>query len=491
MPSVIPAPARATDREAAAFEFGATGRIVADETARGVAELLAADVELRIGRRLDIVTDDAGPADLELRIEPFPSASVEAHRLQVSTAGARLTATTAEGLYRGTRTILQLLGTDGTIAATLIEDEPRFAYRGVMLDVARHFFSVDDVTRYIEAIALLKFNHLHLHLTDDQGWRLEIDSRPELTRRGSTTSVGGHGGGHYTHDDYRAIIDFAAARFITVVPEIDVPGHTNAALHSYPELTPDGIAPEPYEGIEVGFSSLDAARPETYAFLEDVIGEVAALTPGPYLHLGGDESLSTPADEYATLIARATSIGAATGKTIIGWHEMGASDALPRGTVGQYWSFTKPQDDSAERTRTFARNGGRVVLSPADVAYLDMRYPGEATGPDGRVLGLEWAEGATSLVDAYGWEPTSIVDGIGEADILGVEAPLWTETARHIDDVTFLAFPRAAAIAEIAWSPRAVRDIDDFTRRLPAFTGLLDERGVRHHAAAAEHRSVS
>ena len=257
--------------------------------------------------------------------------------------------------------------------------------------------------------------------------------------------MGGDGGGSYTKDDYRRIVEYAAERFITIVPEIDLPGHTNAALSAYPELNCDGVAPAPYEGTEVGFSSL-CASPEradaTDRFLADVTRELAELTPGPWLHLGGDESLSTSRDDYLDLVRRMTQAGAATGKTIIGWHEMGASRELPAGTVGQYWSFVEPEGDAAELTRSFVEQGGSVILSPADVAYLDMKYVDDPQNALGHTLGLDWAKGPTTLDEAYLWEPSSIIPGVDERDILGVEAPIWTETLASISDVEFMAFPR-------------------------------------------------
>ncbi len=167
-----------------------------------------------------------------------------------------------------------------------------------MLDVARHFFGVADVKRFVDLMALYKLNRLHLHLTDDQGWRLAIRSWPKLAKHGGSTEVGGGPGGFYTQRQYAELVAYAAARYVTVVPEIDMPGHTNAALASYAKLSCDGIAPALYTGIEVGFSSLCIRKELTYRFVDDVIGEVAALTPGPYLHIGGDEAQATAPDDY-------------------------------------------------------------------------------------------------------------------------------------------------------------------------------------------------
>ena len=395
----------------------------------------------------------------------------ESYALEIDGAGIRISAADDAGAFYAQQTLRQLV-VEGRVPFVTVDDSPRFEYRGAMLDVARHFFGVEDVKRYIDDIALLKFNYLHLHLTDDQGWRIQIDSWPELTGAGATTEIGGRGGGFYTKADYQKIIDYAASKFITVVPEIDMPGHTNAASVAYPELS--DIPVEPYEGIEVGFSSLAIRSEKTYEFVDDVVRELAAMTPGPYLHLGGDESLTTTDEDFRYFIGRATAIAAQYGKTIIGWHEMGRSTDLPTGTVGQYWSYTDPRDGAAEHTLSFVEQGGKVIMSPCNVAYIDQKYDALTE------LGLAWA-GPTSIPESYQWDPAAIVPGIGDAQLLGVEAPMWTETLADIQDVEFMAFPRIASIAEIAWSPAGPRDFAEFEPRLDRFTALLDELGVKHY----------
>ena len=512
---IVPAPTSAEFPDAAPFRLDASSRIVASGAgADPVAELFAEQARRATGYELPVVDGDAAAsgrpsqdgADLAFVVAAgsAPDGADEGYVLEAGVDGVRISADTAEGLFRGTQSLRQLLPPaiertdaaggepDGgwTVPAASVADAPRFAYRGAMLDVARHFFPVEDVLAYLDAMALVKLDVLHLHLTDDQGWRLQIDSWPELTGIGASTSVDGDGGGFYTKDDYRRIVDYAAARFITIVPEIDLPGHTNAALSAYPELNCDGVAPAPYEGTEVGFSSL-CASPEraeaTDRFLADVTREVAELTPGPWLHLGGDESLSTSTEDYLDLVRRIGAAGAATGKTVIGWHEMGASRELPPGTIGQYWSFVEPEDDAAGQTRSFVEQGGRVIMSPADVAYLDMEYVDDPQGPLGGRLGLDWAKGPTSLDEAYKWDPAAIVPGVGDEEILGVEAPLWTETIRAHSELEFMAFPRILAIAEIGWSPRpaaGVRgdgDIEEFFGRVAAVGRHLDALGVAYH----------
>ena len=465
MATVIPAPVTRVDSDGD-FTITATTTISGEPTVTGyLAGLLGLEMMA------------AGDIQFILGSGPAPGG----YTLVVTPAGIRIEADDAAGLFAGAQTLRQLLPpaafatgpqlTPWLVGATHIVDYPRFAYRGAMLDVARHFFPVDAVKRYIDDIAILKLNYLHLHLTDDQGWRIAIDSWPKLTEVGAVTQVGGGGGGWYSKDEYREIVRYAASRFITIVPEIDMPGHTNAAIAAYPLL---GDAPAmPYEGIEVGFSSLAIRAESTYRFVDDVVREIAELTPGPYLHLGGDESLATTEDDFLAFIARATEIAARYGKTLIGWHEMGRSRDLPRGTVGQYWSFTTAQEGAAEHTVSFVEQGGQVIMSPADVAYLDIKYDQHSP------LGLVWANGPTPLPAASDWDPADIIPGIGDDQLLGVEAPVWTETIATIDDLEWMAFPRLAAIAEIAWSARELRQFAEFAPRLAQLGARWDAAGIR------------
>ncbi|HET6672373.1 MAG TPA: family 20 glycosylhydrolase [Agromyces sp.] len=502
MTGIVPAPASLEwHHSAEPFLLEGRSRIVASGAARAVGMTLASELRAATDHHVPVADGGAGGSDISLvLLDTTGTDDDESYMLATSHHGIVIEAAAPAGLYRGAQTLRQLLTatTDGggptpatgawIAPAVSIRDAPRFAYRGVMLDVVRHFFPVEDVLRLIDALATLKVNVLHLHLTDDQGWRLHIDSWPELTDVGASTSVGGAGGGFYSKDDYRRIVDYAAERFITIVPEIDLPGHTNAALSAYPELNHDGVARQPYEGVEVGFSSLSAAPERAEAtdrFLSDVLREVAELTPGPWLHVGGDESLSTSEADYVDLVRRITTTAAATGKTPIGWHEIGASTSLPIGTIAQYWGYLEPQGDAARLTTSVVEQGGRVIMSPADVAYLDIQHVGNPPTSAGYELGLDWANGPTSLEDAHSWEPTAIIPGIGEEQILGVEAPLWTETARTIADVEFLVFPRVAAIAEIGWSPapsEGGRDYEGFARRVASVGAHWDAAGIGYCA---------
>jgi hexosaminidase len=449
--------------------------------------LLTARTGLTLGER--------GTRTIELRVDAGDTP--ESYALTVDADIVRITGADAAGLFYGVQTLGQLITPvdDGWhVPAVTITDAPRFEYRGVMLDVARHFHPTETVKAYIDRAASLKFNALHLHLTDDQGWRLELSSRPALTEVASGTSVGGDPGGFFTKADYAEIVAYAASKHMIVVPEIDMPGHTHAAGLAYPELVEEPVITDhmreivrdyggeipqngvPYDGMAVGFSSLRIHEEATYDFVADVFGELAGMTPGPYLHLGGDEALGTAPEDFAVFVERVSTLIADLGKTPVTWHEAGAAPGLHPDTVGQYWGFVTPTDGMDDKTRAFVANGSRVILSPADAVYLDMKPTPDST------LGLTWANGHTSVERAYSWEPSDVIAGIVDDDILGVEAPLWTETVRDLDGIDTLAFPRIAAAAEAAWSPATgesdLRTWESFRERVGAMGPLWTAMGI-------------
>src|SRR5688500_18583970 len=261
-----------------------------------------------ITNKISLTSSEQNHGNIRLALDGNAGLGEEGYELSVSANGIKLSANHAAGLFYAIQTLRQLLPTHPTQSVSLpavsIRDSPRFSWRGAMLDVARHFFGVEDVKRYIDLIAHYKLNRLHLHLTDDQGWRIEIKSWPKLTDIGATTQVSGGGGGYYTQEQYKEIVDYAHSRHVMIVPELDTPGHTNAALASYPQLNSSEEAPALYEGTQVGFSTLWINSEITYQFLDDVIRELAALTPTPYIHIGGDEARSTPEKDYKKFIKR-------------------------------------------------------------------------------------------------------------------------------------------------------------------------------------------
>ena len=460
---IIPAPVSAVGSGA---DFHLDRNTVIQTRSPKVGALLAADISAATGLRL-AVTPSAAPADRRIALRIAAGHGDEGYRLEVQRTGVEVTASTPEGLFAGTQTLLQLR--DGkTIAGGTVEDHPRFGYRGAFLDLARHFHTPDEVKKYIYEIRRLKINHLHLHLSDDQGWRIQIDSWPRLTEIGGApgTGVDGVGGGFLTKAQYTDIVNYAADRFVTIVPEIDMPGHVNAAQVAYPELTCDGVAPRPRTDTAVGYSSLCIASETTYRFAEDVIRELAAITPGRYLHIGGDEAHATTEDDYVAFQNRVIPLVARYGKTAYGWNEIAQSPAA-HDAVAQYWS-------SATSNPTVAgavAQGMRVIMSPSNKTYLDMKYDRNTR------LGLSWA-GYIEVRTAYDWDPGTYVSGVPESSILGVEAPLWSETLRSIDDIEFMAFPRLAAIAENAWSAPAGKDWESFRARLAAYGPQWTARGV-------------
>jgi hexosaminidase len=482
---IMPAPASAEPGNGQ-FTVGPGLVIVSASTDKAVSRI-ATDLAQMIGRatggpRPGILTSAEAQtgARIVLAVGDRSDLTGEAYDLTVGTQEVSLHAATASGLFYAVQTLRQMLPywteyeamnvpkpLTIPIDAVHIVDHPRFAWRGAMLDVARHFFGVDDVKRYIDLIALYKVNRLHLHLADDQGWRIEIKSWPQLTERGGSTEVGGGTGGFYTQQQYSDLVAYAADRFVTIVPEIDMPGHTNGALTSYAELNCTGRAPEPYTGTDVGFSALCVDKDVTYRFIDDVVREIAALTPGPYFHAGGDEVKTLNEDQYRQFVERVQTIVQAHGKQMVGWDEIAVAKLLPTSIV-QHW---RP-----DASRAKLEASPHLILSPANRLYLDMKYHEQTS------LGLHWA-GYVSLKQAYDWDPVASLDTAAER-ILGIEAPIWTETLANMRDVEFLAFPRLALVAELAWAPAARHDWTRVRGTLGAQAPRWTALGINFYRAA-------
>ncbi|CAH0999321.1 Beta-N-acetylhexosaminidase [Neolewinella maritima] len=397
-----------------------------------------------------------------------------AYRIDFADGEIEIQASDRDGMLNAVKTLAQVLHFSGADAGAVyisegeISDTPRYAYRGFMLDVARHFFNPEEVKQVVDRIAAYKINHLHLHLSDDQGWRIEIKGYPRLTEVGAATEVDGTPGGFYTQAEYSDLVDYAQQRGITVIPEIDMPGHTNAALSAYPILNVDGEEVQPYTGTNVGFSTFDVDQDSVYVFINDVVEQLAALTPGPYIHLGGDESDATDHEDYVRFIDEVQQIVQQHGKTAIGWDEVATSKLAP-GTVVQLWAHPEYALQAKEA-------GNPVLMSPATRTYLDMQYDSTSR------IGLHWA--AYIEVDsAYLWDPATLAPGISDGDILGIEAPLWSETVRTLEDIDYLTFPRLLALAEVGWTPQDRREWEDFKRRLRAQVEWLEAQGVGVYAS--------
>ncbi len=396
----------------------------------------------------------------------------EGYLLTIAEQLVTLQANQAAGVFMGIQTLAQIIQKGGEeqkvwlLASGSITDYPEYSYRGSMLDVSRHFFGVDVVKRFIDQMAAYKMNVLHLHLTDDQGWRIEIKSWPNLTTIGGSTQVGGGEGGFYTQEQYKEIVQYAKERFITIVPEIDMPGHTNAANTAYPELNGAKKKAELYTGTEVGFSTFDTRKEVTYQFVEDVIREIAEITEGPYIHIGGDESHVTKADDYVYFINRTRAIVKKYNKVMIGWDEIAHAD-IDANDIVQYWA-------KGENALMGVEKGAKVLMSPSKQTYLDMKYDSTTH------IGLDWA--ALIEVDAaYNWDPATLEKGIAKENILGVESPLWTETVVTVDDIDYLVFPRIIGHAEIGWSPASHRSWESYKLRLAKHGPRLKAMGVKFY----------
>lgn len=405
------------------------------------------------------------------------STTTEGYAISSNDQRVLVTSGTQEGLYRAMQTLRQLVpleavhsqeweGDIWAIPGGEIIDEPTFAYRGAMLDVARHFFKVADVKRYIDVLSLYKINTLHLHLADDQGWRIEIKSWPKLTGIGGSTAVGGGKGGFYTQEDYKEIVDYALQKHITIIPEIDMPGHTNAALASYPELNCNNKSPKLYTGMRVGFSSLCVEKEITYQFVNDVVRELAAITPGDYIHLGGDESHATSKKDYITFLQQVFPIIRKYKKKVMGWEDI-QSAGIDEQTIIQHWT-------NKGKATAGAKQGAQIVLSPAPFTYLDMKYN------DSTTLGLTWA-GTISIEKAYDWNPMEALDGNYAAQIIGIESPLWTETVTTIDELEYMAFPRIIGHAALGWNGKPRLDKQSYFDDLNLEYQRLDSLKVHYY----------
>ncbi|GAA2478703.1 beta-N-acetylhexosaminidase [Streptomyces gobitricini] len=482
---IVPAPASVRPG-GSPYTLTARTRIRVDgdaREARRIGTYLAEVLRPSTGYALP-VTGDGGTGGIRLRLSGRETAlGEEGYRLESGPGGVTITAREPAGLFHGVQTLRQQLPASvekdtrqpgpWKVAGGTITDTPRYAYRGAMLDVSRHFFTVEQVKRYIDQMALYKINKLHLHLSDDQGWRIAIDSWPRLATHGGSTQVGGGPGGHYTKAQYRDIVAYAASRHLEVVPEIDMPGHTNAALASYAELNCDGVAPSLYTGTEVGFSSLCVAKDITYDFVDDVIRELAALTPGRYLHIGGDEAHSTRHEDYVAFMDRAQATVAKYGKTVVGWHQLAGANPA-KGALVQYWGLDRTGDAEKARVAEAARNGTGLILSPADRLYLDMKYTKDTP------LGLSWA-GYVEVRRSYDWDPGTYLPGAPASAVRGVEAPLWTETISSGAHIDRMAFPRLLSAAELGWSPAASHDWEGYRQRLAGQGPRLEALGVDFH----------
>jgi hexosaminidase len=501
--SIVPAPVSLEARQGE-FALNRDTRIVlgsaSDPELTGIAEMFAAPLRAASGLPLPVSSAEGAAlrGAIVLQVEPRAGAPEEGYRIQVDENRVTLTSATHAGLFRGVQTLRQLLpageSSKWTVPAVEIEDAPRFAYRGMHLDVGRHFFPVSFVKRYIDLLAFYKFNTFHWHLTEDQGWRIEIKKYPRLTEVGACrneTQLGrnrnpfiGDGTrtcGFYTQDEIRDVVAYAAKRHITIIPEIEMPGHSLAALAAYPEL---GCGPGPYQvGTHWGvLEDIYCPKEETFTFLENVLTEVMALFPSHYIHIGGDEApkkaweqspiaqavikregLKDEHELQSYFIQRMERFLNAHGRSIIGWDEILEGGLAPNATV---MSWRGVSGGIAA-----AKQGHDVIMAPTTFVYLDYLQGPQAGEP----LGIG---GFLPLEKVYSYEPLPPELTPEEAKhILGAQANLWTEYIATPEHAEYMLLPRLLAVAELDWSPREKKDWDSFQARLPEQLRHLDALG--------------
>jgi hexosaminidase len=480
---IIPVPAELTPGKGAlVVRSGAVvSTPVGDAAALSAARLLAAQVKQTRG--LDLTAGEGGAGLIVLVRDPSVTAA-EGYVLTVTPKGARIAAKDDAGLLYGAMTLAQLLSPDAAfgqpvrVPALVIHDQPRFAWRGIMVDVARHFQPAESLKPLIDAMAAHKMNVLHLHLTDDQGWRLEIKRYPKLTEIGAwrtpptagEASPGARYGGFYTQDQIRDLVAYARERSVTIVPEIDMPGHAQAAVAAYPEIGVFGDRPPVSVDWGVNPYLFDVDQP-SLTFIEGVLDEVMALFPSTYIHVGGDEAIKDQWQRSPAIQAKMAALGlksehemqswfidhlgtylAAHGRRLIGWDEI-LEGGLPASASVMSWRGEQGAIDAANQ-------GHDVVLSPAPTLYLDSLQSDRADEPPGRMSIM-------TLKDVYSYEPMPkgiAADKAGH--LLGAQANAWTEYLVTPAQVRHAIFPRLDAVSEITWSPRDKRDWSGFLVRL-------------------------
>jgi hexosaminidase len=514
-PAIIPVPEK-MDVSPGAFQLTADTRILSDVASRKTAVFLAGRLDASTGFPLNaqwkfFATAPVAGAILLTTKNADTNLAPEGYELTVTTNGVVIRAPTQAGLFYGAQTLLQLLPPQifssnvvsnvvWQMPCVQIVDQPRFKWRGFMLDVCRHFYTKEQVETVLDAMALYKLNTFHWHLTDDQGWRIEIKKYPKLTGVGAWRSSVGFGlesnsataydaqgryGGFYTQDDIREVVAYAATRHITVVPEIEMPGHASAALVAYPQYASanETLAAVPFKaGVDNGV--FNPANPATFSFLENILKEVLPLFPGQYVHIGGDEVPPGPWRHNAACQAlmkreglknedqlqswfnlRIEKFLTANHKTLIGWSEI-THGGLASSAVVMDWIGGGKEAASA---------GHDVVMTPTGFCYFDF-YQSKNHDTEPHAIG-----GFLPLEKVYDFEP--VPDSLPAQYapfILGGQANLWTEYIAGFAHVEYMMFPRLCALAEVTWSPKTVRNYDDFLQRVKINEQRLDGLGVNY-----------
>ncbi|MDR6564767.1 MULTISPECIES: beta-N-acetylhexosaminidase [unclassified Arcicella] len=505
--NIIPVPQKLIP-QTGEFVVGKNTSIVSTSEFKDVANFLNEQLNLVAGSNKKVVIKENGLASSAIQFVKNAQLGDEAYTLKASSKQVIIAAKTAKGAFYGVQTLLQLLPTqvfseakvEGiklTVPNCTIEDAPRYVYRGLHLDVGRHFFPVSFVKKYIDLIALHKFNTFHWHLTEDQGWRIEIKKYPKLTQIGSIrkqTLVGRYGsgkydgkpyGGFYTQDEIKEVVAYAKTKYVNIVPEIEMPGHAQAALAAYPEL---GCNPDKIYQVHTTWGVSEdvfAPREETFTFLENVLTEVMALFPGQYIHIGGDEcpkeqwkvsrfcqdlmkreGLKDEHELQSYFIRRIDKFITSKGRKMIGWDEILEGGLSPNATV-MSWR-------GEEGGIAAAKENHDVIMTPGSYLYLDHYQADPKTEP--LAIG-----GFLPLEKVYSYEPApKELTAEQQKFILGIQANVWTEYMETSNYIEYMVFPRACAVAEVAWSPSASKNYADFTKRLKTHVERLDKLKVNY-----------
>ena len=521
-PALIPLPQKLECREGA-FKLQPKTPIRTDAAARATGNYLAGRLGKGTGYSLKVGTTTA-PQPIKGAIllttkDAKPELGAEGYELTVTPDSVVVRAGKSAGLFYGVQTLLQLLppevfaakpvtNVDWQVPCVQIEDQPRFKWRGLLLDVARHFFTKQEIKQLLDDMSMQKINTLQMHLTDDQGWRIEIKKYPRLTEIGAWRKDAGFGldpkasttygpdgryGGYYTQDDIREIVAYARERHITVVPEIEMPGHASAALSAFPELSCNGgpYTPNAQGGVFAGVYC--AGKEETFEFLQDVLAEVRQLFPCAYIHIGGDEvpkdnwkkcprcqarikqeGLKSEHDLQSYFIRRIEKSINAQGRTLIGWSEI-REGGLAQNAVVMDWIGGAVEAASA---------GHDVIMSPTGYCYLDY-YQSKNHATEPKAIG-----GYLPLSKVYSFEPLPAkLDPQYQSHILGAQGNLWTEYIPNFKQAQYMVFPRLSALAEVTWSPQAARNREDFARRLQTQFQRFDQLGVSYRKGTPERVS--
>jgi hexosaminidase len=476
--NVVPRPASLESRTGTFLLTGDTRILAADEESRRIAGLFNDFLLEQHGLHLQI-TGARPRSQNYISFSQAGSAGLpeEGYRLAIGPREIRVTGQAA-GLFYGMQTLTQLLPLEIKpsieLPALEITDHPRFGYRGLLLDVGRHYFSVAQIKKLLDLAAQYRINRFHWHLTDDQAWRIEIKKYPKLTEVGSYVDDTSPGGRYYTQEQIKDVVAYAQARFITVIPEIEMPGHSGAAVSAYPQLACT-------QGVGANVLCPSEA---TFRFLRDVLTEVAALFPGPYIHIGSDEvdkvwwrqsaeaqaiikreGLKNEDELQSYFVRRIEQFLASTGKRTIGWDEILEGGLAPNAIVMSW----RGEAGGVEAVRQMHH----AIMTPSEYCYFDY-YQGD---PQREPVSIG---GFVPLEKVYGYEPIpQALQGQEREYVLGAQASVWTEYISTPEHLEYMVFPRLLAFAEAVWSPAAVRDYEDFQRRLPYQLQRLDQQDVR------------